>query len=96
MPPVILKNNLPSRVSGPDGFIPSHSTPRGNKVITSQSFFVIKLTALDGVGVFVAVAVGVLVNVGVGVLVAVFVGVNVGVGVLVGVAHNVVAGTFKG
>lgn len=78
------------------GFIPSHSTPSGNKVITSQSFFVTKLTALDGVGVFVGVAVGVLVSVGVGVFDAVTVGVTVGVGVLVGVAHRVDAGTLSG
>ena len=75
--------------------IPLHSTPSGNNVITSQSFFVRKLTALDGVGVTVGVEVGVLVNVGVGVLDAVFVGVTVGVGVLVGVAQIVVAGVLS-
>lgn len=75
--------------------IPSHSTPSGNKVITSQSFLVTKLTALDGVGVTVGVEVGVLVSVGVGVLDAVFVGVTVGVGVLVCVAQIVVAGVLS-
>ena len=95
MPPVILKNNLPSRVFGPVGLIPWQSTPNGNKVMTSQSFFVIKLTFLVGVGVLVGVAVGVFVKVGVGVFVAVTLGVTVDVGVLVGVAQMVVAGVSK-
>jgi hypothetical protein len=46
-------------VSGPVGFIPSHSTPKGNKVITSQSFFVTNVAALEGVGVTVGVGVDV-------------------------------------
>jgi hypothetical protein len=92
---VILKNNLPSKLSGPVGLIPEHSTPNGNKVITSQSFLVVNTASLDGVGVTVGVCVEVGDIVGVGVLDAVFVGVTVGVGVVVGVGQTVDAGTFN-
>lgn len=92
---MILKNSLPSKLLGPVGLIAEHSTPNGNKVMTSQSFLVVNTTALDGVGVTVGVCVEVGDIVGVGVFDAVFVGVTVGVGVVVGVEQTVDAETFN-